>query len=194
MTGWIASNQLPLVAAQTLLCRGGWIVLGRAHQSLRAGVATHLAVERAATAVDGVAAVQTWLPAGTGAVAVLLDQLDPTAAVNGDLGIAAEGGALSARPLRISGGQRVALVYDVTVDAAATGAAATGAAAPSTVIGVSVASQAGWRLAGVAGLPGSAAEWAARWHGQVPESLVQDGPLSPDGQITVRYAAGGIIQ
>jgi hypothetical protein len=169
------------VAAQTLLCRGGWIVLDRAHRSLRDGVATHVAMERAATALNGVAAAETWLPADAGAVAVLLDQVDPTAALNGDLGIAAEGATLSARPLRIGGGRRLALVYDVTADADA----------PGGVIGVSVASQAGWRLAGVAGLPGRAAEWAARWHGQVPESLVPDGPLSPDGQIHVRYAAGG---
>lgn len=183
-TGWIAGNQLPLVAAQTLLCRGGWIVLDRPHRSLRDGVATHVAMERAATVVSGVAAAETWLPAGAGAVAVLLDQVDPTAALNGDLGIAAEGATLAARPVRVGGGRRLALVYDVTNDANA----------PGGVIGVSVASQAGWRLAGVAGLPGRAVEWAARWHGQVPESLVPDGPLSPDGQIQVRYAAGGTGQ
>lgn len=183
-TGWIADNQLPLVAAQTVLCRGGWIVLDRPHRSLRAGVATHVAMERAATVAGGVAAAQTWLPAGTGAVAVLLDQVDPTAALNGDLGIAAEGATLAVRPLRVGGGQRLALVYDITADAGA----------PGGVIGVSVASQAGWRLAGVAGLPGQAAEWAARWHGQVPEALVPDGPLSPDGQIQVLYSAGGTGQ
>jgi hypothetical protein len=183
-TGWIGGNQLPLVAAQTLLCRGGWIVLDRPHRSLRSGVATHVSMERAATAVEGVAAAETWMPTSTGAVAVLLDQVDPTAALNGDLGIAAEGATLSARPLRIGGGRRLALVYDVTARPEA----------PGEVIGVTVASQAGWRIAGVVGLPGRAAEWAARWHGQVPESLVPDGPLGPDGQIEVRYTAGGTGQ
>ncbi|MGH9057697.1 MAG: DUF6603 domain-containing protein [Acidimicrobiales bacterium] len=181
--GWISGNQLPLVAAQSLLCRGGWMVLDRPHRSLREKVATNVAMERAANAIDGVTGAETWLPAATGAVAVLLDQADPTAAFEGDLGIAADGATLSAPPLRIGGGRRLALVYDVATSSDAGGA-----------IGVSVASRSGWRLAGVVGLPGRAAEWAARWHGQVPESLVPDGPLSPDGQIQVRYSAGGTGQ
>jgi hypothetical protein len=52
---------------------------------------------------------------------------------------------------------------------------------------VSVASVSGWQLAGVVGLPGTAAEWAARWNGVVPEQVVPDGPLSPDGAVTARW-------
>jgi len=51
---------------------------------------------------------------------------------------------------------------------------------------VAVASTTGWRLAGAVGLPGRAQEWAAYMHGGVPEHIVPEGPLTPDGQVTVR--------
>jgi hypothetical protein len=64
---------------------------------------------------------------------------------------------------------------------------------PKGVFTLAVSSEAGWRLAGVVGLPGSAVEWGERMNGAVPPRLVPEGPLSPDGSITARFlpATGG---
>ena len=35
-------------------------------------------------------------------------------------------------------------------------------------------------------MPGHAQEWATDLHGKVPEHIVPDGPLTPDGSISVR--------
>jgi len=85
---------------------------------------------------------QTWLPANTSVVMIMLDQQDPTAATEGDLAIAATGAKLAAVPVRVGGGRRLALLYDVA------------ALEPgSRLIGISVASATGWRLAGVVAMP-----------------------------------------
>ncbi|HEX3996132.1 MAG TPA: hypothetical protein VHX39_33590, partial [Acetobacteraceae bacterium] len=73
---------------------------------------------------------------------------------------------------------RRALLYDVS-DADATAGHIT----------VGVASVSGWRLAGVVGMPGKAQEWATDLQGKVPEHIVPDGPLTPDGSISVRMIA-----
>lgn len=188
-SGWTAGTQLVGVAAQTLLCRGGWVTLDRPYASRRLRVTTHLATVRASRAVAGAAGVQTWLPGSTTVVGILLDQVDPTAADDGDLAVASTGATLAGPPCRVGGGRRLALLYDAQpVPAGAPAGSAAGNAGEP--ISVSVASLTGWQLAGVIGLAGgSAAEWAARWHGTVPEDLVPDGPLSPDGTLTVKYSA-----
>ena len=188
-SGWTAGTQLIGVAAQTLLCRGGWVTLDRPYAYRRQRVTTHLATVRASRAVAGAAGVQTWLPGSTTVVGVLLDQVDPTAADGGDLAVGSTGVTLAGPPCRVGGGRRLALLYDARPAPAGTpaGSAAGTAGEP---ISVSVASLTGWQLAGVIGLAGgTAAEWAARWHGTVPEDLVPDGPLSPDGSLTVKYSA-----
>jgi hypothetical protein len=119
--------------------------------------------------------VETWLPTSTGVVMVILDEQDPTAASDGDLSIAVAGATVVTPPLRAGGGRRKALLYNVT-DRVAN--------ADHLVVGV--ASGSGWRLAGVVGLPGQAQEWAVSMNGGVPEHLVPDGPLTPDGQVNVR--------
>ena len=179
-TGWVSTSLLVAVAAQTLLCRGGWLVLTAPQTSRRAQVSTHLAMIRASTAVAGAAGVQTWLPSTTTTVAIMLDQADPTAALAGDLAIAVSGGVAVTPPLRVGGGRRLALLYDV---------GQVPDSPPGPALGISVASLSGWRLAGVVGLIGPAQEWAARWNGNVPEHVVPDGPLSPDGTVSVRYVS-----
>jgi len=53
---------------------------------------------------------------------------------------------------------------------------------------VAAASKRGWQISGVVGLAGKAQEWAVRMHGDVPERMIPDGPLTPDGMIRVRLA------
>ena len=130
---------------------------------------------RVSDALSGQSGVETWLPKSIGAVMILLDQLDPTAALAGDLGIACDGATLATPPVAGSGGTRRALLYDVTATDD-----------KASRIAISVASQKGWGLAGVIGLPGRAAEWAARLHGTVPPQLVPDGPLTTAGEVRVR--------
>jgi len=54
---------------------------------------------------------------------------------------------------------------------------------------IGVASVTGWRISGVVGMTGKAQEWATSLHGKVPEHIVPDGPLTPDGSISVRMVA-----
>jgi hypothetical protein len=184
-TGWESGSLLAAVSAQTLLCRGGWLTLDRPQSSRRQRVSTHLASVRAASAVAEAAGVQTWLPASTTTVAILLDQVDPTAAFNGDLAVAVIGASLVDPPSRIGGGRRLVLLYEVS-PAQGQASRSTAGSPGAPPIGITAASLTGWRVAGVVGLPGVPAEWAARWNGAVPEHLVADGPLSPDGTIVVR--------
>jgi hypothetical protein len=109
---------------------------------------------------------------------ILLDLQDSSASADGDLALSCQGATLSSTPIRILGGRRRALLYDVSnVDPKA------------DHITVGVASITGWRLSGVVGMPGKAQEWATDLHGKVPEHIVPDGPLTPDGSISVRMVA-----
>jgi hypothetical protein len=174
--GWQSANMLVQVGPGALLGRGACVVLSRATVTSRGRQSTTQAVVRALDTVGDLAGVETWLPASVGVVMVLLDQQDPTAASDGDLSIAADGATLAVPPARVVGGRRKALLYDV-VDHDRT----------ADHLVVAVASRAAWRVAGVVGLPGRAQEWAVRFNGNLPEHLVPDGPLTPDGRLTVRF-------
>ena len=118
---------------------------------------------------------ETRLPAQIDTVLVLLDQLSSDAASAVDLTVGIDGATVETPPLLVGGGSRTALLYAIT-------ARTTNAAA----ISIAVGSLAGWRLAGVAGLAGSAQTWAVRWNGKVPEQIVPEGPLTPDGSVNVQ--------
>jgi hypothetical protein len=83
---------------------------------------------------------------------------------------------------RASAGKRRALLYEAT--------APTGSAATAAVV-VSVASASGFAAAGVIGLGGRAADWAARLGAGIPDGLVPDDPLTPEGDVTLRLIASG---
>jgi hypothetical protein len=174
VTGWQTGNVMPQVGVAALLGRGALLTLTQLHTPLRRQQ-TSQAMVKVSDAMVNQLGVETWLPTATTAVMAILDQQDPTAAFDGDLSIAVEGATLTTPPLRAGGGRRKALLYDVTDRVAG---------ANHIVIGV--ASRSGWRLAGVVGLPGRAQEWAVRMNGGVPEHLVPEGPLTPDGQVKVR--------
>jgi hypothetical protein len=123
--------------------------------------------------------VETWLPMAISVVALILDIVDASATQDGDLAIAAKNATLSTQPVRVAGGNRKMLFYDVF-----------DRDAKAAFISVSAASRDGLRVAGVVGLSGRAQEWGVRLNGRVPEHWVSEGHLTPDGQITVRISGG----
>jgi hypothetical protein len=181
-TGWQSASMLIQAGGSVFLGRGATVRLPRPFTRLRSGLKTNQTVIRASDVMRSETAVQTTLAIETGVIMILLDRQDANAAADGDFGIAADGTTLATPPLRVEGGNRRALLYQVAqVDP--------GAAS----ITVSTASATGWRVGGVVGLPGSAQDWAVRMNGGIPEHLVPEGPLTPGGQINMRFisTAGG---
>jgi hypothetical protein len=175
VAGWQAGNLLPQVGPTTILGRGACLVLPQTYIPLRSRQAISQTMIRVTDAVANQVGTETWLPSSAGVVMILLDLEDPSATADGDLALSAQGATLAASPIRILGGRRRALLYDLT-DATP---------APDHIT-IGVASLTGWRVAGVVGMPGRAQEWATNLQGKVPEHIVPDGPLTPDGSISVR--------
>ncbi len=178
VAGWQAGNLLPQVGPTTILGRGSCLMLPQTHIPIRNRQAISQTMVRVSDAVAEQIGTETWLPTGIGVVMILLDLQDASATAAGDLALSAQGATLSSTPIRILGGRRRALLYDVT-----------NPDPKANHITVGVASITGWRLSGVVGLPGNAQEWATDLQGKVPEHVVPDGPLTPDGSISVRMVA-----
>lgn len=178
VVGWQAGNLLPQVGPTTILGRGSCLMLPQTHTPLRKRQAISQTMVRVADAVAGQMGTETWLPVSIGVVMILLDLQDASASADGDLALSVDGATLSSTPVRVLGGRRRALLYDVS-DADTT--------APHVTVGV--ASLTGWRIAGVAGMAGRAQEWATSLNGKVPEHIVPDGPLTPGGSISVRMVS-----
>jgi hypothetical protein len=175
IVGWETGNLTPQVGSTTLLGRGSVLILPQPAVTSKRRLPAAQAMVRLSEALADQPGVETWLPPSIGVVALILDILDPSASQDGDLAIAVKGATLSTPPVRVIGGNRKMLFYDVL-------ARDSGA----TYIGVSVASRSGLRMAGIAGLSGRAQDWGIRLNGRVPEHWIGEGPLTPDGQINVR--------
>jgi hypothetical protein len=156
-----------------LLGRGSCVILSQPNLTRKGKQVTAQGMIRLSQAVVDQSGIETWLPVSIGVVGLFLDQQDPTAAADGDLAIAVNGATLSTPPVRVSGGTRKILLYDVSQVTA------------TDHIVIGVASRNASRLSGVIGLSGHAQEWAVRWNGAIPEHIVPDGPLTPDGAIMV---------
>ena len=178
VAGWQAGNLLPQVGPSTILGRGACLLLPQAYIPVRNRQAISQTMVRVADAVANQIGTETWLPTSIGVVMVLLDLQDATATADGDLALSAQGATLSTTPVRILGGRRRALLYDVS-----------DADLKADHLTIGVASLTGWRVSGVVGMPGRAQEWATSLQGRVPEHIVPDGPLTPDGSISVRLVA-----
>ena len=117
---------------------------------------------------------------------IALDLADATAAGGpDDLAIGVSGATLTTPPQRVASANRRLLLYDVA-----------GLDELATAITISVASTVGWSIAGVIGVHGSAREWATQLSAGIPECFVPDGPLTPDGALTITWAppaTGGIL-
>jgi hypothetical protein len=175
VAGWQAGNLLPQVGPTTILGRGACLLLPQTYIPLRSRQAISQTMVRASDAVAEQIGTETWLPISIGVVMILLDLEDATASADGDLSLSADGATLSSSPIRILGGRRRALLYDVSNPDPKAGH-----------ITIGVASLTGWRISGVVGMAGNAQEWATSLQGKVPEHIVADGPLTPDGSISIR--------
>jgi hypothetical protein len=123
-------------------------------------------------------AVQTYLPGSCTVVGVLLDAKAGGAIGPDTIAVAAEGATLKPSPIRVQGGDRTLLLYDVTP-------LASGAA--SQEIPLTVSTSGDFHLAGVVGMQGSAQTWGAELNGGILSHLVPDTPLSPGGLATLRF-------
>ena len=178
VAGWQAGNLLPQVGPNTILGRGSVLLLPQTYIPVRSRQAISQTMIRVSDAVAQQIGAETWLPASIGVVMILLDLQGATASADGDLSLSVQGATLSSSPVRILGGRRRALLYDVS-----------NPDPKANHITVGVASLTGWRLSGVVGMAGQAQEWATSLQGKVPEHIVPDGPLTPDGSISVRLVA-----
>jgi hypothetical protein len=127
----------------------------------------------------GQIAVETRLPATVGVVIIMLDAVDATASLAGDLAVAAQGATLASPPQRVDRGARRCLVYDVTARDA-----------KATSFTVSAGSASGWSVTGVVGVKGTAVEWAATLQSAVLDRLIPEGAVATDGSATVKYDTG----
>jgi len=173
VVGWQAGNLMPQVNSSTFLSRGSCAILSQPNLTRKGRQVSAQGMVRLSQAAVDQSGIETWLPPSISVVGLVLDQQDPTAASDGDLAIAVSGATLSTPPVRVTGGARKILLYDVTQVTA------------TDHIVVGVASRNASRLSGVIGLSGSAQEWAVNWNGAIPEHIVADGPLTPDGSVTI---------
>lgn len=175
IAGWQTGNLLPQVGSTSLLGRRCLIFVPQVAATIKSGQPSAQAMIRLSAAMVDQPGVETWLPLDTAVVGVLLDVEDLCTAADGDLAIGITGGTLSTPPLRVVGGRRKLLLYDVlTRDD------------KSAHLIISVASHSGASMAGIVGLAGTAQQWAIRFNGSVPEQLVPDGPSTPHGEITAK--------
>ncbi len=177
VVGWQAGNLMAQINSSTFLARGSVVMLAQPNLVQKNQQVTAQGMLRLSQAVLDQPGVETWLPTSIGVVGIMLDQQDPTAAGDGDLAIALSGATLATPPIRIVGGARKILLYDLTQVTA------------TDQIVIAVASRSASRLSGIIGLSGHAQEWAALWNGAIPEHIVSDGPLTPDGSVTVTITA-----
>jgi hypothetical protein len=173
-TGWQVGNISIQVGPAAYQVRGGILLTAAPNLAFHFGQPIGQAATTLSSAIAEQQGVETWLPPTTDVVLLLLDGVDLSAVDAGDVAVRVSGAQL-APPLRLTGGRRLGLLYDVTRQAASV-----------DHLVVAAASQSGFRLAGVAGFRGRAREWAARMNGTVPEHFVPDAPLSPDGSIVAR--------
>ena len=174
-TGWQAASRVAQAGATTLLARGASVLLAQAHLPVRGRARTAQALVGAAAAMATQVVVETRLPLQVRTIMLLLDQQGGKAAATGDFAIAANGATLAVPPLRVVGGNRRALLYDVSAPSP-----------DSSFISVTAGSTSAWRLSGVVGLQGDARSWAARLNGAVPPTIVPQGPFTVDGSTRVK--------
>lgn len=177
IAGWQVGMHVAQAGANTMLARGAMLLLSQvtgvavSKQSMSLGM-----IPLSQATVDQVA-VQTYLPASVTVVGVLLDAKAGAAIGPETVAVAADGATLNSTPIRVQGGDRTLLLYDVTSPAAT---------APATDIAITVTTAGDFHLAGVLGVHGSAQTWGAELNGGILAHLVPDAPLSPGGQATVR--------
>lgn len=179
IVGWQTESWLVQVSANALLGTGCALRLAGSRLHTRDGTQRAIGVVRAGEVLSRTGGVETRLDATANVIAVLLDMADDTQAKLGDLAVGIEGATLLPS-LPVVAGRRILHLHEVRDNQAG---------APLIV---SIASSAGWTLAGVVALPGRAREWAARFNGRLPERLVPDAPRTTDGAVRIRIQKGAL--
>jgi hypothetical protein len=180
--GWELDDTREQIASSVILGRGAILTLARPHYTVHRGQKTHWSMARLAVALREQRGIETRLPISVSVVMVILDGRDSCAAERGDLAIGCEGARLITPAIPAGGGHRRAVLYDV--------------AKPDRerdYFTVSVVSEEGWRVAGIVALKGKAIDWAERLHGNIPEDMAPNGPLTPYGSVRMTFGseAGG---
>ena len=178
VVGWQVGNHAPQISGRALLTRGATLLLSTHYVPRRYKQKTSDVLAQISYAAADQVGTETRLPVQIDTVLVLLDQQNTDAAGADDLAVGIDGATVQTPPLLVVGGTRTALLYAITAHTA-----------NASTISVAVGSLTGWRVAGVAGLAGSAQTWAVRWNGKIPEQIVPEGPLTPGGSVTVQIVA-----
>lgn len=175
VVGWQIGNHAPQISGRALLVRGGTLMLATHHVAKHRKQKTSDAMTQISYALADQAGTETRLPKSIDTILVLLDGADADAATADDLTIGITGATIATPPLLVTGGARTALLYTITAHDD-----------KADSISIAVGSVAGYQVAGVAGMSGTAQSWAVRWNGGVPQQIVAEGPLTPNGSITVQ--------
>jgi hypothetical protein len=175
IAGWQTGNRAAQVGSTAMLCRRSVIALPQAAPTVKGQVPTAQATVRLSEPMVDQPGVETWLPTDISVIGVLLDIQDLCSSADGDLAIAVDGATVKTPPVRVTGGRRKMLLYDIASHDP-----------KAAQITVAVASREGSRMAGIVGLNGTAQEWGIRFNGGVPEHLVPDGPSTQDGDVMVK--------
>ncbi|HEY9137080.1 MAG TPA: DUF6603 domain-containing protein, partial [Terriglobus sp.] len=146
IAGWQIGNHAPQISGRAVLVRGGTLMLATHYVAKHGKQKTSDAITQISYALADQAGTETRLPKGVDTILVLLDSVDAAPTDDLSIGVA---GATIATPLLVTGGARTALLYPVIThdDKAA-------------FISVAVGSVAGYQVAGVAGMRGTAQSWA----------------------------------
>jgi hypothetical protein len=182
VTGWELRQHLAQVSPTVFLGRGSVIVLSQSASATIGGQKLGVGMTSLAEALRAQTAIETRLPATARAVGVVLD-IEPGSVLGPrDFVIASRGATIGASVARVEAGNRVLLLYDVTPELQTSSDQA-------GVFSITVALRGGGRCAGVVGFGGGATarSLGERMNGRIPERLVPDEPLTPDGEARVRF-------
>jgi len=184
VVGWQIGNHAPQISGRALLTRGSSLLLSTHYVASHGKQKTSDALAQISYALADQVGSETRLPTQIETILILLDRQGGDEASAGDLAIGVTGATVHTPPLLVVGGNRSGLLYDITSHDG-----------KAVSISVAVGSLTGWALAGVAGMQGSAQSWAVMWNGKVPEHVVPDGALTPDGVLTVHITQSqGVLQ
>jgi hypothetical protein len=176
--GWQSTSTVAQVGPSCFAARGATLRVLRPASIARNAQRASVGTTQAADVLRGQIGIETRLPIGITVVIVALDAADPMAASRGDLALSAVGARLGT-PMRVLLGARRLVVYDVlSTDANA------------DCLTIAIASTSAWNVSAVIGVQGTSADWTATVASGVPDGFVPDGPLAPDGALTVSYIPG----
>jgi hypothetical protein len=178
VVGWQAGLQLVQINRSTLLGRGAVLRTGAPLLTRREGRRVESGLVKAADAMAGQFGVETHLPPQVQTIGVLLQRRGDTAegSLSEGFSMSVQGAAVSEKPLTVAGGSVGILLYDVLhVEDA------------RKFISVALSSKVEWGIEGVLGLRDSAAHWSQVLANQSLDTLVESGPLTPQGSTRVAF-------